>query len=99
MVARVGETEVRSPVPGEVRALDRQENAAVQPGDPLVTLSADKNHVWEALRALHVVGQPEDIDDVERYLRPIDGMPETVARQAALTAQAIRARKNAMGSQ
>lgn len=98
LVARVGQTEVRSPVPGEVRAIDRRENAAVRPGDPLVDLSADKNHVWEALRALHVVGQPEDIDDVERYLRPIDGLPETITRQAMLTAQAIRARKNAMGS-
>jgi hypothetical protein len=99
LIARVGQTEVRSPVPGEVRVLDFQENAAVRPGDPLVSLSADKNHVWEALRALHVVGQPEDIDDVERYLRPIDGLPETVIRQAELTAQAIRARKSAMGSQ
>ena len=72
MIGRVGETEVRAPVPGETRALDRNENA-VQPGDPLVTLAPDKNHVWEALRALYVVGEPDDIPDVERYLRPVDG--------------------------
>jgi biotin carboxyl carrier protein len=95
LVARVAHTEVRSPIPGQVRVLDRSENAAVQPGDPLISLSADKNHVWEALRALHEIGQPEDLDDIERYLRPIEGMPETVARQAALTVQAIRARNTA----
>ena len=62
-------------------------------GDPLVDLSADKNHVWEALRALYLVGQADDLEDVERYTRPVAGMPETVVRQAALTAEAIQSRK------
>ena len=38
-------------------------------GDPLADLSADQNHVWEALRALYLVGQPSDLEDVERYVR------------------------------
>jgi len=92
LVARIAEAEIRAPVPGEVRALDRGGDAMVNAGDPLVTLSADKNHVWEALRGLYVVGQSEDLEDVERYLRPANGMPETVSRQATLTAQAIRSR-------
>ncbi len=95
LVARVGETEVRSPVPGEVRELDAKDGAAVLAGNPLADLSADKGHVWEALRALYLVGRPEDLDDVERYNRPISGMPENVHQQAALTVQAIQSRNAA----
>ena len=94
MIGRLDNAEVRAPVPGETRALDRPENSAVHPGDPLVTLGPDKNHVWEALRGLYVVGETGDLPDVERFLRPVNGLPEAVARQASLTAQAIRARRN-----
>ena len=93
MVAHVGSEEVRSPVPGEVRALYKDDGAAVKPGDSLVALGADKNHVWEALRALVLVGDKEDLEDVQRYTRPMANMPEVVLRQAQLTAQAIESRK------
>ena len=92
LLARVDEAEVRSPAPGEVRSLEHKEGDAVAPGDALAELSADKNHVWEALRALYVVGQAEDLEDVRRFTRPVPGLPESVARQAALTLQAIQAR-------
>lgn len=93
LLAHVGSAEVRCAVPGEVRDLDQKEGAAVRPGDPLVDLGADKNHVWEALRGLYLVGQTADLEAVERYVHPVPGMPETVARQAAETADAIRSRK------
>jgi biotin carboxyl carrier protein len=93
LVARIGEVEVRAAVPGEVRELDRNESNSVHSGDALADLSADKNHVWEALRALYLVGQPSDLDDIERYVRPVPGMPEAVVRQASLTVQAIHSRK------
>jgi hypothetical protein len=93
LIAHVGDTEVRCPVPGEVRSLDRDDGAAVKPGDPLADLSADKNHVWEALRALYIVGQPADLEDVQRFMRPGPSFPETVVRQAALTARQIESRK------
>ena len=60
---------------------------------PVVDLSADKNHVWEALRALYLVGQPADLEDVQRYTHPVPGMPQSVARQAQLTAEAIQKRE------
>jgi biotin carboxyl carrier protein len=95
LIAHVEATEVRCPVPGEVRWLRRDDGAAVKAGDPLTDLSADKHQVWEALRALYVVGQPADLEDVERFMRPVAGMPETVVRQAALTARQIQSRKAA----
>ena len=93
MIAHIGEAEVRSPVPGEVRSLDARDGSTVQTGQPLAELSADKNHVFEALRALVLVGQKEDLEDVQRYTRPVNGMPEVVFRQAQLTVQAIEGRK------
>jgi hypothetical protein len=93
LIARIGDFEVRSPVPGEIRELDSRDGSSVKPGDPLADLSADPGHVWEALRALYLVGQLPDLEDVQRYVRPAPGMPETVARQAALTAERIQSRR------
>jgi biotin carboxyl carrier protein len=95
LVVHVGEVEVRSAVPGEVRDLRSRDGAAVKAGDPLADLSADPNHVYEALRGLDLVGQPADLEDVERFTRPIPAMPEKVASQASLTAAAIRSRSAA----
>jgi biotin carboxyl carrier protein len=92
MVGRIGEFEVRSPVPGEVRDLDTRDGAAVKMGDALVDLSADPGHVYEALRALYIVGEAPDLEDVQRFVHPIPGVPEKVAAQAALTVEAIQAR-------
>jgi hypothetical protein len=93
LVAHIGATEVRSSIPGEVRDLEQREGATVHPGDALADLGADKNHVWEALRALVLVGEPPDLDDIQRFTRPLPGIPETVVRQASETAEAIRSRR------
>jgi biotin carboxyl carrier protein len=92
LVGHIGGSEVRSAVPGEVRSLDRQEGETVKPGDPVVELGADPNHVWEALRALVLVGQAADLEAVQRFTRPVQDMPEKVIRQAQETVQAIQGR-------
>ena len=92
LVAHVGGAEVRSPLPGEVRELSRREGGTVDARDPLVEISADKEHVWEALRALLTVGTKEDLEEIERYVRGVPGMPEKVQEQAFETVQAIQAR-------
>ncbi len=92
LVGHVGEAEVRSPLPGEVIELSRQDGAAVGPGDTLAELSPDQEHVWEALRGLLRVGQKKDLDDVRRYARGAAGMPDRVRRQALLTMQEIESR-------
>jgi multidrug resistance efflux pump len=88
----VDSTEIRSALPGEVRAFQQREGTTVRAGDVLVELSPDKEHAWEALRALLRVGQKEDLEDVRRYARGVSGMPERVRQQAALTMQEIRSR-------
>lgn len=92
LVARIGDSEVRAPVPGEVRELDQSDGAKVRAGDPVVDLSAAPDHVWEALRALYLVGQPADLEYVQQYAHPLPGMPQVAAQQASHTIQAIEAR-------
>ena len=92
LVGRIGTVEIRSPIPGAVLWLKQRDGAEVRAGEPLVELSADKEHAWEALRGLLRVGQKQDLDDVQRYARGVAGMPDRVRRQAALTLQEIRSR-------
>jgi HEAT repeat protein len=92
LIARVGDAEVRSQLPGEVRALRVNDGAEVKQGDELADISADKEHVWEALRALYTIGSREDLEDVQRYVRGSPGMPEKIQQQASLTLQAINNR-------
>ncbi len=94
LVAHIGQAEVRSPLPGEVEALERSDGATIAAGEPIVSLLPDKNHVWESLRALYLVGRPADLEQVERFTRPFPGMSENVRQQAALTAQALRTRQS-----
>jgi biotin carboxyl carrier protein len=91
LIAYIGGSELRAPVPGEVRELDAKEGA-VKAGDALVDLSADEKNVWEALRALYLVGKPADLEDVQRYTRPVPGMHDNIRQQAQLTAQAVQNR-------
>ena len=94
LVARVGDFEVRSQLPGEVRELHARDGSQVHAGDALADISADKEHVWEALRALYTIGRSDDSEYVQRYIRGVPGMPEKVQQQASLTLQAIRSRAN-----
>ena len=93
LVARVGNAEVRAPLPGEVLELIRREGDTAAAGDPLAEIAADKEHAWEALRALWRVGDASDLEAVGRYARGIPGVPEKLQEQAMLTLQAIRARQ------
>lgn len=86
------EVEVRSLVPGTLSRWLAGEGATVVSGEPLAAVSPSQEMVWEALRALVLIGTPEELVEVDRYARGVAGMPAMVAQQAELTARAIRAR-------
>ncbi|MFQ5777525.1 MAG: HEAT repeat domain-containing protein [Terriglobia bacterium] len=86
------EVEIRSLLPGEVQKWLAAEGAAVSAHDAVVLLSPAEEQVWEALRALYVIGQPEDLPDIEAFARGVSEMPERIRQQATLTAEAIRRR-------
>jgi biotin carboxyl carrier protein len=96
MVARIlsgnAKVEVRSPMPataGPWRVSDGQQVNAAQ---PLLVLNPSSDMVWESLRALYLIGQPQDLPAVESYEHPPADFPASVAQQAAATAAAIRSR-------
>lgn len=84
--------EVRSPLSGKLSQVIAQEGARVAAGDVLLTLAPDAEFVYEALRALFLVGTEEELPDVLRYENGVEGMPERVKQQAAQTVKAIRSR-------
>lgn len=92
LVARVGDVEVRAQLPGEVRTLLKPDGSQVAAGEAVADISPDKEHAWEALRALYIIGQSEDLEDVQRYARGVPGAPPRLQQQATLTMQAIQGR-------
>jgi biotin carboxyl carrier protein len=84
--------EVRSPLAGRLSEVLTHEGARVAAGDLLLKIAPDAEFVFEALRALFLVGEEEDLPDVERYVAGVEGMPERIKQQAAQTAKAIRNR-------
>ncbi|HUQ31570.1 MAG TPA: HEAT repeat domain-containing protein [Pyrinomonadaceae bacterium] len=90
--------EVRSPLAGKLAEVVAHEGAHVASGDVLLRLAPDAEFVFEALRALFLIGAEEDLPEVERYAAGVAGMPERVKQQAAQTAKAIRSRLGSKGS-
>ncbi len=84
--------EVRSPLPGKINHIALAAGAEVAAGDTVLTVASDSNFVYEALRALFLVGEPEDLPEVLPYVEGVEGMPEQVKQQAAQTAKAIQSR-------
>lgn len=89
--------DLRSPLPGRIHSRLKKDGAKVAAGDEVVLLSPSPEQVWEALRALYLVGRPEDLPDIERFAHPDSpgsdtDMPEKIVEQATLTAKAIRGR-------
>jgi hypothetical protein len=86
------QSEVRSPLPGKILSKTAADGKRVQKGDEIAKLEPSADHVWEALRALYLVGAPEDLADIEKFTRPLPDWPSRIAEQAKLTAQQIRNR-------
>jgi biotin carboxyl carrier protein len=83
-------TEVRSPLTGRVRALSVAIGAYVNAGTELATVDPGADQVWEALRALYLIGRVEDLPAIRPYERQSPDVPDRVRQQAVLTEKAIR---------
>jgi biotin carboxyl carrier protein len=97
LVARVASpagsaVEVRSPLEGRVAELSAGNSIAA--GASLAVISPGDGQLFETLRGLFVVGQADDLPEVERIAG--SGVPAKVREQATLTAQAIRSRVGAV---
>jgi biotin carboxyl carrier protein len=87
--------EVRSPIAGKVRSLSVESGAEVSPGTVVAVVDPGADQVWEALRALYLIGTPEDLPTISRFENDVADIPTRVRQQAILTEQAIRQRAHA----
>jgi biotin carboxyl carrier protein len=85
-------TELRSPVSGRIRTLFVSTGATVSAGGEVATIDPSADQVWEALRALYLIGQAEDLPAIRIYERELPEIPDRVRQQAFLTDEAIRGR-------
>jgi hypothetical protein len=85
--------EIRSPITGRLRTLSAQTGQTVAAGAEIATIDPGTEQVWEALRALYLIGQPEDIAAVSPYEREVPDISNDVRNQAVETEKAIRQRE------
>ena len=95
-LARIQQTdgrvvELRSPLPGRVNQILKPNGTQVSRDDDLLSLNSDEETVWEALRALAIVGTKDDLPLIESYSESASGR---IKEQAGLTAKAISHRLN-----
>jgi hypothetical protein len=88
-------SELRSPITGRVRTLSTATGASVVAGAAIATVEPGEEQVWEALRALYLIGQVEDLPAIRPYQRELPDVSDRVRQQAVSTERAIqeRARK------
>ena len=89
--------EIRSPIPGRIRSAS-QTGANVAEGAEVAIVDPAAEQVWEALRALYLVGQMEDLPAIRPYERELPDVPDHVRQQALETEKAIRARSDTPSS-
>ena len=88
--------DVRSPISGRVRTLFAQSGQSVNAGAEIANVDPAIDQVWEALRALYLIGQPEDLAAIAPYERDLPEIPDHLRQQAVLTVQAIRDRSKSV---
>ncbi|MGA9308175.1 MAG: hypothetical protein WBW31_22445 [Candidatus Sulfotelmatobacter sp.] len=85
--------EIRSPIPGRIRTVAGT-GANLSAGAEVAVVDPANDQVWEALRALYLIGQPDDLSAVRAYERDLPDISNDVRQQAAETERAIRERAN-----
>jgi hypothetical protein len=86
------QSELRSPITGRVRTLSTPTGASVVSGAAIATVEPGNEQAWEALRALYLIGQLEDLPTVRPYQRELPEVPERLRQQAIETEKAIQQR-------
>jgi hypothetical protein len=83
--------EVRSPIPGRIRSVAGS-GANLAAGAEVAVVDPANEQVWEALRALYLIGQLDDLPAIRPYERDVPDISNDVRQQAVETEQAIRKR-------
>jgi len=84
-------SEIRSPIPGRIRSV-AQTGANVQAGSEVAVVDPATEQTWEALRALYLIGQADDLAAIRPYERDLPEISNDVRQQALETDKAIQQR-------
>lgn len=79
-------------MPGRLARWTVADGARVAAGDPIALISPTSEMAREALRALFLIGQPNDLNAIAPYARGLPSMSPQVAEQARMTMQEIHSR-------
>jgi hypothetical protein len=85
-------TEIRAPITGRIRTLSVATGDIVAGGREVAAIDPNSEQVWEALRALYLVGQPDDLPAIRIYERNVPEIPDRLREQAVLTEKSIQTR-------
>ncbi len=88
-------TELRSPISGRIRTLSVAPGSTVTAGAEVATVDPGDEQVWEALRALYLIGQPDDLPAIRPYERELPEISSRARQQALLTEKSIHDRATA----
>jgi len=84
-------SEIRSPIAGRVRSVAATgQNVAA--GAQVASIEPAQEQVWEALRALYLIGEASDVAAIRPYTRDSAGVPDHIRKQALETISAIEKR-------
>ncbi len=83
--------EIRSPLPARINKLLKPNGSQVARDEEILSLNSDEDSLWEALRALALVGTAEDVQLVQSYATSTE-TSQRISEQAALTVKAIQSR-------
>jgi hypothetical protein len=96
LLARIQQTdgkvvEVRSPLPGRINKVTKPNGSQVTRDEEMLSLNSDEDSVWEALRALALVGTAEDLQLIQSYARSTEASVR-IKEQVNLTIRSIQSR-------
>ena len=83
--------EIRSPIPGRIHSVAGT-GTNVTAGAEIAVVEPGMEQVWEALRALYLIGQLDDIPAIRPYERDLPDISNDVRQQAQETEKAIQQR-------
>ena len=86
--------EVRTPISGRIHSLSAAVGASVAEGAELAVVDPTEEQTWEALRALYLIGQPEDLPVIIPYEHDLPDISNRVRQQATLAETAVRNKAN-----
>ena len=85
-------TEARAPVSGKIASVAVQRGQQVLAGAPLAVIDPGSDQVWEALRALYLVGTKDDLPLVRSFESKSEQLGDRIRQQAIETEKAISKR-------